>query len=174
MCSHTACRHNCLPSNTEIFVKGKVEQPCIKNEAISIAKPTKILANRGCFIARTLVDPKDEDIIMSILNLSDESVKVNQNSVIGVLQEVDQVHCSDQFTCKTKLSESNTSYLPEHLKPLVQNASEKLKPDGKQELTKLISQYQDIFMEPQGKLGQTDITEHEIRTGSHTPIKIPP
>ena len=111
---------------------------------------------------------------MSILNLSDESVKVNQNSVIGVLQEVDQVHCPDQFTCKTKLSESNTSYLPEHLKPLVQNASEKLKPDGKQELTKLISQYQDIFMELQGKLGQTDITEHEIRTGSHTPIKIPP
>ena len=163
-----------IPSNTEILVKGKVEQPCIKNEAISISKPTKFLANRGCFIARTLVDPKDEDIIMPILNLSDESVEISQNSVIGVLQEVDQVHCPGQFTCKTKLSESNTNYLPEHLKPLVQNASEKLKPDEKQELTKLISQYQDIFMEPQGKLGQTDITEHEIRTGSHTPIKIPP
>ena len=59
---------------------------------------------------------------MSILNLSDESVKVNQNSVIGVSQEVDQLHCPDQFTCKTELSESNTNYLPEHLKPLVQNA----------------------------------------------------
>lgn len=163
-----------IPSNTEIFVKGKIEQPCIKNEAISIAEPTKFLANRGCFIARTLVNPKDEDIIMSILNLSDESVKVNQNSVIGVLQEVDQVHCPEQFTCKRKLSESSTNHLPEHLNPLVQNASEKLKPDEKQELIKLISQYQDIFMEPQGKLGQTNITEHEIRTGSHTPIKIPP
>ena len=50
----------------------------------------------------------------------------------------------------------------------------KMKPDEKQDLTKLISQYQDIFMESQGKLGQTDITEHEIRTGSHTSIKIPP
>ena len=160
-----------IPSNTEIFVNGKVEQPCIKKEAISIAEPTKVLVNRCCFIARTLA--KDEDIIMSILNCSDESVKVNQNSVIVVLQEVDQVHCPDQFTCKTKWSESNTNYLPEHLKPLVQNASEKLKPDEQQELTKLISQYQDIFMEPQDKLGQTCITEHEIRTGSHTPIKYP-
>ena len=68
---------------------------------------------------------------MSILNLSDESVKVNQNSVIGVLQEVDQVHCTGQFICKSKSSESSTNYLPEHLKPLVQNASEKLKPDEK-------------------------------------------
>ena len=104
MCSHTLADITVILSNTEIFVKAKVEQPRIKNEAISTAEPTKFLVNRGCFIARTLVDPKNEDIIMSILNLSDESVKVNQNSVTGVLQEVDQVHCPDQFSCKTKLS----------------------------------------------------------------------
>ena len=79
-----------IPPNTETFLKGKIEQPCIRKESISIAEPTRFLANKGCLIARTLVNPTDKDILMSILNLSDEAVKVNQNSVIGILQEVEE------------------------------------------------------------------------------------
>ena len=52
--------------------------------------------------------------------------------------------------------------LPEHLEPLIQNASSKLTYKEKQRLKQLILQYQDIFMQPDGKLGQTHIVEHEI------------
>ena len=159
-----------IPPNTEIFLKGKIEQPCIRKESISIAEPTRFLANKGCLIARTLVNPTDKDILMSILNLSDEAVKVNQNSVIGILQEVEELPSPD----RTNSIHSSQSILPEHLQSLIQNASDKLTPEEKQKLAQLLTQYQDIFMEPNGKLGQTNIAEHEINTANHGPIKIPP
>ena len=93
----------------------------MKNEAISIAEQTQFLAKRGCFIARTPVDPKDEDIVMSVINLSDEAVKVNQNTVIGSLQEVEQVYNS--YTDKANTLDSNATQLPAHLQTQVQNAS---------------------------------------------------
>ena len=161
-----------FPPNSELFIKGKIEQPCMKNEAISIAEQTQFLAKRGCFIAQTLVNPKDGEIVMSVINLSDEAVKVNQNSVIGSLQEVEQVYNS--YTDKANTLDSNTSQLPAHLQTLVQSASEKLKTEDKEQLIKTINQYQDIFMEPNGQLGQTNLAEHEIKTGASYPIKIPP
>ena len=98
-------------------------------------------------------------------------LKSNQNSVVGTLQAVDQICTLDNTQVA---DESKSQEVPEHLQSLIQNASEKLKPDERQKLMLLINQYQDIFMEPKGELGQTDIFEHEINTGNQPPIKIPP
>ena len=49
-----------------------------------------------------------------------------------------------------------------------------MKTEDKEQLIKTINQYQDIFMEPNGQLGQTNLAEHEIKTGASNPIKIPP
>ena len=38
------------------------------------AEPVKYLTNKGCFIARTLVNPKNEQAIVSLINLSDQSI----------------------------------------------------------------------------------------------------
>ena len=111
-----------VPPNTETYLKGKIEQPCIRKESISISEPTKFLATKGCLMARTLVNPKDKDVFMSILNLSDDTVKINKNSVIGFLQEVTQIHNPE--TCQTDISNPSQGSLPQHLQTLVQNASE--------------------------------------------------
>ncbi|MCG8111917.1 MAG: retropepsin-like domain-containing protein [Candidatus Thiodiazotropha endolucinida] len=121
-----------IQPNSEAFIKGKIDQPCIKNELLSIAEPTKFLTNKGCFIARTLVDPNQEDIVVSILNLSDESVKVNQHSVIGVLQEAEEIYKTNKTECP---NENKNQPVPTHLQSLIQNASDKLTPNEKQSLT---------------------------------------
>ena len=75
-----ACIHladtTVIPPNT-IPLQDQTEHPCIIKESISIAEPTKFLANRGCLIAKTLVNLNDKDVLMSIMNLSDEAVKVS-------------------------------------------------------------------------------------------------
>ena len=159
-----------LKPNAETFIKGTIEQPCIKNETLSVAEPTGFLKSKGCFIAKTLVDPNDEDCIMCILNLTDEAVKINQESIIGSLHKVDNIFQQQAET----MTNANTIILPEHLRPLIQNTSDRLNPTEKDKLRTLIGQYQDIFMQSNGQLGQTHIVQHEIKTGDTNPIKLPP
>ena len=173
--THTCARIQAVDTvlikpNAETFLKATIEQPCIKNESLSVVEPSKYLLHKGCLIAKTLVNPNDEEVIMSVLNLSDQSVKVNQNAFIGSLEKVDSVYYSEnKDSNKPEILD-----LPEHLEPLIQNASSELTCEEKQRLRQLIIQYQDIFMQPDGKLGQTHIVEHEINTGNHKPIKLPP
>ena len=64
--------------------------------------------------------------------------------------------------------------MPSHLQPLLDEAVQEL--TGKQylQLEDLVLSYQDIFLGPEGELGQTSLTEHTIDTGDARPIKQPP
>ena len=86
--------------------KGKIEQRCMKIEAISISEQTQFLAKGGCFTARNLVNPKDKRYCYANKGLSEESVKVNQNSVVGYLQQEEHVY--NTYTNKVTTQESNT------------------------------------------------------------------
>ena len=108
---------------------------------------------------------------MSVVNLSDQTLKVNQNSVLGKLEDVESIYSGHSHS-STNLSSSKE--LPMHLHILIENASTKLSIDEKQKLSDLLIQYQDIFIPPDGTLGHTDLVEHEIETGDHNSIKIPP
>ncbi|MBV2113416.1 MAG: hypothetical protein KUF82_20885, partial [Candidatus Thiodiazotropha sp. (ex Ctena orbiculata)] len=160
-----------IAANTEKIINAKVDQPCIRNEQLSILEPTKFLTNKGCFVARSLINPDDENVIMSVVNLTDHTVKINQNSILGKLQEAESV-----FSGQSELRNENRppQELPEHLRVITDNASDRLTMKEKQKLSDLLSQYQEIFMAPDGLLGQTDLVEHEIETENHRPIKIPP
>lgn len=46
--------------------------------------------------------------------------------------------------------------------------------ENKQKLIELLVEYQDIFVGPDGMLGQTDVVKHKINTGSAKPVKTPP
>ena len=63
--------------------------------------------------------------------------------------------------------------LPDHLMPLVQSASENLSNGEKHRLMELIGDFEDIFVGPDGKLGQTNLAEHYIDTGDAKPFKLP-
>ena len=140
----------------------------VAESALSVAEPTGFLKSKGRFIAKTLVDPNDEDCIMCISNLTDEAVKINQQSIIGSLQKVDNIFQQQAEA----ITNTNTISLP--LQPLIQNISDRLNPAEKDTLMTLIDQYQNIFVQSNGQLGQTHIFQHEIKTGETKPIKIPP
>ena len=101
------------------------------------------------------------------MNLSDQKVKINSDSCLGNNHAVEQVYDSE-------IEKKHSECLPEHLNSLVENASDALTDAERQKLSELLTNYQDIFVGPDGKLGQTDIAEHEINTKNAEPIKIHP
>ena len=98
-------------------------------------------------------------------------VKISCEALMGIVQLVSGVSLlgDNQPRGSTQgYRNSNTKergHLPEHLLPLVQNTSENLSFDEKQKLTELISEFEDIFVGPDGKLGQTNLAEHYIDIG---------
>ena len=59
---------------------------------------------------------------------------------------------TENYTENDHVSEKRQ--LPEHLQPLIEGLSPELTQEEKQQFTDLISDYQDIFIGPNNRLGQ--------------------
>ena len=160
-----------VPANTEQILHCKIDQPLLRKENLCSLEPANHLTSKGCFVARTIVDPDCDDVVMSVVNLSDQAVKINQHSVLGQLEDIEEIYSGDNVMTENSADQSK---LPDHLQILLDNASDKLSATEKQQLLEVLAKYEDIFIKPDGVLGQTNLVEHDIETGDSKPIKIPP
>lgn len=113
---------------------------------------------------------------LSILNVSDKSVKLKANAILGIAHPVDQVSTSPNTNesppkakCQAKV---DCVECPEFLQPMLDNLSPNLNSNKKQKVEQLLGELQDVFMSPGGKLCQTCFAEHFIDTGDHKTIQI--
>ena len=155
-----------IPANTEVLVSCKIEQPALRKASTCTVEPANYLTSKGCFVARTLVNPDCENVVMSLVNLGDQTVKINQNSVLGKLEDIEEVYAEDT---NSSLEVPQTEKLLDHLQTILENTSSNWTETQKQKLAAILLKYEDTFIEPDGELCQTDVVEHEIETGDHKP-----
>ena len=169
------CENVTIPAQSETFVKAYM--PENSKSQFNLVEPTNRYVDRGLLIARTLIDSSDDQMTISVLNVSKKNVKLKESTTLGIAHPVDQVSiCSNNTDCQTASEnevESDHKECPEFLEPLVQNLSSDLSFAEKQKVSQLLGQFQDVFMSLEGKLGQTGLAEHYIDTGDHKPFKLP-
>ena len=158
-----------VPPCSEIEVKAKIEGN-VGSCTPSIIEPIKLLAQKKLLVSRVLIDSEQRETVMSIVNLSDNSVRLQRNTLVGTVQPIESIQEPTPKITETNISSS----LPAHLQPLLDNASPELTSQQRLALTNLLIEYQDVFVGPDGRLGRTDLVEHTIDTGSSKPIKLPP
>lgn len=153
-----------VPPDSEITVSGYAVG--LKDKSVdSLVEPFKFLQQRGLLVARTLVDP--ENILFSVVNITDRPVRIDKNATVATLQSVDIV--------ESKVgSVEVSSELPENLHVLYEKSSVGLTEEQKSKLFEILVSYRDIFVGPDGKFGRTKLVKHSIDTGDSKPIKIPP
>ncbi|CAG2194353.1 unnamed protein product [Mytilus edulis] len=156
-----------LPPNTESVFQIKVPKN-IKEEDM-LVEPNARLVRNGILISTALVNTNKRKVAISAINCRDRDVTLKRNKVVGSIQTVKTI--SDSVSVNNL---DNLSELPEHLTGLIDRVSSKMTESQKQDLSKLVIKYQDIFLGPDGKLGKTDIVRHTIDTGNTKPVKIPP
>ncbi|MES9884702.1 MAG: RNase H-like domain-containing protein [Sedimenticola sp.] len=156
-----------IPPDSEMvvraYVKGQVTSDCEM-----MLEPFKTMGRKGLLVSNAVVNP--DSVQFSVINVSKKPVQLKQHSLVGSLAPVTTVQ---QVDLQNDLKGHQT-HVPEHLKPLLDQASDSLTCEQKQSLQKLIVEYQDVFMSPDGELGRTDLVKHTIDTGNARPIKIPP
>ncbi|MES9879438.1 MAG: reverse transcriptase domain-containing protein, partial [Sedimenticola sp.] len=159
-----------IPPSSEMFIEGVVDLPCMyKHQSeLTMFEPTNLLRSKGCLVSRTLVDTEEDKVVIAVVNLSEQCIKVSQNSLLGRLQDASPV-----CTQMNNSIEKETT-LPDHLQVLLAGISQSTTEHERNKISQLLTEYQDIFTSPDGVLGQTGIAEHSIETLSTKPIKIPP
>ena len=81
---------------------------------------------------------------------------------------------SDRMQRPGSMIESAGTTVPDHLNDLYEGAAHGLSQSEKEQMARLLSQFQDTFSRDEWDLGLTTLSEHSIPTGDATPIKQPP
>lgn len=155
-----------IPPCSEMLVSCAVDRPCFLEEGL--VEPVKFLKGRKLLLAKSLVNPQCK-IVLSFINMGEKPVNLKSDTIVGKIYPVEKV-C---LATHENMFDENFE-VPDHLKPLIENASENLTESERGELKNLIVEFGDIFKEPEGPLGQTDLVLHEIDTGGEKPVKLPP
>jgi hypothetical protein len=124
---------------------------------------------------KILVNSKDSCVAVSVMNLTDEPIRLREGTLMGDMQSVVDVYndCQSKQGESTRVKGGEFSRLPEHLKPVVERCSD-LTEEQREKVSAVLSQYEDVFVGPDGKLGHTTVVKHTIDTGDARPVKLPP
>ena len=165
------CETSTVPAYSETYVKTYSCQNSSHN--VSLLQPTNRYIDQGLLIAKTLLDTSQDQMVISVLNVSDRNIKLKQNAALGIAQPVGHVLARGQERTVSTGKQMIDCKLPEYLQPLVDGASASLTQSEKEKLSTLIGEFSDIFMPPSGTLGCTNLAEHYIDTGDTKPFKMP-
>lgn len=102
-------------------------------------------------------------------------MKIKKNTQVATIQSIlCAVDLVNNHKNQTHIDIMESECLPDHLKIMMENVSCNITETEKNELSSVLSLYQDIFVGLDGKLGRTSKVEHTINTGENKPIKLPP
>ena len=163
-----------IPPRSEMFLNGYVDRA--SDGVVGIFEPNEKFITQGLLVGRTLVDTTTGRSTIPVMNIKDQPCKIRSDALMGSVQVVSGMSSlgeNDGSDGTQGFNAKENGRLPEHLLPLVQNTSKNLSPEEKQKVSTLISEFGDIFVGPDGQLGQTNLAEHYIDTGDTKPFKLP-
>lgn len=131
------------------------------------------LLSKGLHVARSLCDPIQGAVTVSVLNIREKPVTIERETVVGTIESVNSISINHKPT--TNHSTQSNHEIPAHLQPMLDEIHPTLTESQQEQIKGLIFDNQDIFQVPGEKLGQTNITTHRIDTGDHlSPYKNAP
>lgn len=112
-----------------------------------------------------MVSPKKHKVSITLFSFN---LILKKNNYIADIEPVAGVHCIEpQSRTHSKISE-----LPDQLTTLLNQVSDKL--NEKDEVENTLTEFEVMFIKPDGKLCYTGSVEHNINTRYGNPIEIPP
>lgn len=167
------------PHQTKI-VKGALEEEAVAAPGVFMISPNEeMLAEQQCDILETVVEGNATKVTLPISNWGNYPI-IKKGSKIGIAEEVNRIGKEDELWADQS---------PEGVRvcqavPATENRCQELcsrlqigdagDVNGMSDLKNLLSQYSDIFALCDEELGETDIVNHGIDTGSSPPVQSTP
>ncbi|CAC5378547.1 unnamed protein product [Mytilus coruscus] len=161
-----------VPGRAKMIVREKIDADLTGN-VDSILEPIDgFQGEKHVLIPKSVVQTSDTEVVFSILNPTPHAVILKRNLTVASLQPIKEI-MEENFQQPTSSTEKSVK-IPEHLQALTENVSDNLTFSQRSDIGKAISEYADVFVGPDGKLGRTDLVEHSILTETDRPVKVLP
>jgi hypothetical protein len=125
-------------------------------------EPTYKYVDQGLFIACSIIDMNKSKVTLSVMNVNNCSTVLKFDSVLGSLSQISEIYSNKNYCSVNCLQTEKTKEFPQHLKTVLESCSSNLN----EEVKNLLMTFSDVFVGPDGKLGQTNMAEHFINTGN--------
>ena len=155
-----------LPPKSEMVIAGQVVPKATSSNIYLTETSEKMLCSSKGIVARSLVK-LIEVVPVRIMNITDETKIIYQESNVATLSPVDEV------STLNKLSTS-CHVVPTHLEDLYERTIVGLDKTQAAAVAKLLRKYAHVFSENEHDIGRTGIIRHKIVTGESQPIKQKP
>ena len=198
----TLCKNSQIPAYSEIVVHGYADTKGFTSICGLVEPNTSTSDNDydDVIVGRCLVNSRQREIPVRLMNTSAEPVQIFEGTVVGVLNEVEQVTFLDdqentetdntyrvKSICSIHSANSHDSTSAPHLsesdvnaewtddlKDLFDRSCKDLNEDQSHTLRTLIEKHNNTFAKSSVDYGRTSVVQHTIDTGDAKPVRQPP
>ena len=156
-----------IPAGSRIIIEGKTTRPLATGSWM--VEP--IQSSKRVLTARTLIQGAGTRLPVEIMNPLDESLVLYKSTHVGIVTRVPE-QCLVTSTDE-QLPGKEVTELPEELETLMSKMETEIAPEQKQQIRNLLAEHQQVFALSGQPLGRTQLIQHEIETGTESPIKQP-
>lgn len=168
-----------LPGKHEVTTTGYVDK-CSETSTGScgtIEPLPSFYQQTGLLLANAVVNSAADTVPVTLVNLLDKQVTVKRGTLMATISMENEIPATRATKCAmvhhVSVVENHNAQLPSHLHDMHEKASTSLTMSQSQQLARLLHEYADVFVGPDGKLGTTGLVKHSINTGDNPPIRQP-
>lgn len=176
-------RTTVVPAHSEALVPMKTITKGTNSRHPMVVEPLKNFVNEtGLAMGKTLVKCRRSGTDVVVVNPTDCPVVIEPGEPVAfaspaetILGAIPKNHSPEKLRQtpdeirQNDVTDVSMPVLPAHLQEIVSRLD--LSDERKQQCARLISEYSDCFMTPDGPLGRTDVVKHGIDVGDTRPIK---
>ncbi|CAC5415767.1 unnamed protein product [Mytilus coruscus] len=119
-----------------------------------------------------IINTQDQAHFVNVVNYVDNEVKLYKKETTGTCESYTEHHLKqEQIRTLQKDCFTASEEIPDHLTDLLKRSSTYLNEDQRQQLSRLLSQYQNVFSRTDDDIGRTDLVTHRINTGNAIPFR---
>ena len=167
-----------IQPNTESVVTGLIHQQawCNKHSVALAESFDSFIQQTGIMVSNAVINTTEPTVSLTCANLTDKPINLKMGTPIATLQPIERVVCINRPKQNSSCcyEEKSLTDLPEHLQDMASRAIEGLEPDQSKHICGMIYANMDVFLSPDGTLGQTHLVKHSINTGNSRPIRARP
>ena len=129
----------------------------------------------GLYVGRTLLPPQHRDVKVRVANTTNKPQLISAGSCLGQAVPVTILTASETDAASAGATSMEPLRFDATLSDIVESTIENLPDDitvqQRQEVVKLLHEYDDLFSKGTFDMGRTTLIEHSIDTGQHRPIR---
>jgi transposase InsO family protein len=172
-----------IPASSEMLMRAELDGETAGFTAGLIEPIGQHADKNGVLIARAVVDPSRECVLLRAVNLTGQSQIVYKGTHVATCERIERpidlpAEATPDVVGRVNKMASTTLGtslgVPTHLEGLYDSCKDNLTVEQQQIFREFLVQHQSVFAKTKEDLGQTNVVKHKIHTGTAVPVKQPP